>query len=252
MPEKFAGKGLEDVVRSYTELEKQYGEISGLKNQLEQNGGMENLRQWAQYGSQAYQAAVAAQQQAQQRPPAQAQQHGPAVDPYENWDMLTPKEQGQKQWQLLAQAGMQYINAYGQQMAAQLQQQQAQQQAALTTQWEIYRTVMDAARKNPNIDPNDLMQRMAKVATGDINSLISIASQQMTGQADIDAKINAEVQRRMADARLKEQNAQVNVLTNSGRSSFQSPSQIPASHEDATAALIKKLLQDGGITPANF
>lgn len=251
MPEKFTGKGLEDVVKSYTELEKQYGELSGLKNQLEQHGGLENLRQWATYGSQAYQAAIAAQQQAQTRQP-QATQQGPAVDPYENWDMLTPKEQAQRLSQLVAGAATQYINTYGQQVVSQMQRQQADQLAAINTQWDIYRTVMAQWRKNPSIDPDQLLQSMAKVATGDLNSLMDIASKQLTGQADIDAKINAEVQRRLADARLKEQNQQVNVLTSAGRSSLHTPSQIPVSHDEATAALMKKLLQSGDITPANF
>lgn len=254
LPEKFTGKSVEDVARSYVDLEKKYGELSGLKNQLDQYGGLDNLKQWAQAAPQylqAYQQAAAALQQAQSRQTAPSQQ-GPAVDPYENWDLLTPKEQAQRQSQLLAGALTQYVNAYGAQVVSQLQQQQAQQQAALNTQWDIYRTVMDATRKNPNLDANDLMQRMAKVATGDVNSLIQIASQQLTGQADLDAKINAEVQRRLADARLKEQNAQLNTLTNAGRSSFQMPQQVPASHDEATAALVKKLLQDGTVSPANF
>lgn len=252
VPEKFAGKGLEDVIKSYTELESKYGEVSSLKNQLEQMGGLENLKQWAQAAPgyyQAYQQAVAQLQQAQQH--AQTQQ-APAGDPFENWEMLTPKEQAQRQTQLVAGALTQYINTYGQQAVAQMQEQQRQQLAALNTQWDIYRTVNDIARKNPSVDPNALLQSMAKIAGGDLSTLVDIATKQVAGPAEMEAKIQAELQRRLADERLKAQNSQLNTLTSAGRSSLTGPTNIPVSHDDATTALLKKLLQDGAVTPANF
>jgi hypothetical protein len=247
VPEKFAGKSLEDVVRSYTELESQYGKVSGLQSQLEQMGGMENLRQWATYGNQAYQAALAAQQQAQSRQSAQPTQPTSAEDPFENWDALTPREQGQKLSQMVAAAATQYINAYGQQFATHQQKQLQDQAAALNTQWEIYRTVQEVARKNPGVDTNELMQRMAKIATGDLHSLMDIAMTQLTGQADI----AAEVQRRLADERLKDQNKQISVLTNAGRSSVKMPDS-PGSPDDTRALIMKKLLESGTLSPGQF
>lgn len=254
MPEKFAGKTAEDIARSYVELESQSGKYATTMKDLEAAGGAEVAKQWAQYGPQLYQAyqrlaEQIATSQGQQQAPVQ---QGPAVDPYENWDMLTPKEQAQRQLQMVAGAATQYINAYGSQVAQAYQQQAQALKQELNTQWDIYRQVMGQWRKNPNIDPDALLQSMARVAGGDLGSLIDIASKQLTGDSDLQARINAEVQRKLADERLKAQNQSLNTLTSSGRSSYQAPSQIPASHEDATAALMKHLLEKGGISPAHF
>jgi len=251
MPEKFTGKSVEDVARSYVELESQHGKVSDLAKQVEQLGGLENVKQWLSYANQSYQHALAAQAQAQNQP-QQQQQHVPAGDYFENWDMLSPKEQAGKLAQLVAGAATQYINQYGNQIASAYQKQISDQLTGMNKQWEIYRNVMSQWRKNPNIDPDALLQSMAKVATGDLNSLIDIASKQLTGQSDFDARVTAEVQRRIADQRLKDQNQQVNVLTNAGRSSFQTPAEAPKTHEDATSLIMKKLVESGEFSPGHF
>ena len=250
MPEKFAGKSVEDVARSYTELESQHGKVADMAKQIEQYGGLENVKQWLAYANQTYQQSLAAQQQAQNQP-QQQQQQAPAGDPFENWDMLSPKEQAGKLAQLVAGAATQYINQYGTQIVTAYQRQIADQLGGLNKQWEIYRNVMAQWRKNPNIDPDALLQSMAKVATGDLNSLIDIASKQLTGQADFDARVSAEVQRRIADQRLHAENQQVNVLTNAGRSSF-TPTEAPKTHDDATRMILDKLVKSGEFTPGHF
>lgn len=255
MPEKFAGKTAEDIARSYVELESQHGKYATTLKDLEGVGGVEVAKQWVQYGPQLYQAYQRLAEQIAashgQQSPAPVQQ-GPAVDPYEDWEMLTPKEQAQRQMQVLANAATQYINAYGTQIAQAYQQQIAAAKQELNTQWDIYRKVMGQWQKNPNIDPEALLQSMARVATGDVNSLMDIASKQITGEADLQARIDAEVQRRMADARLKAQNAQLNTLSSSGHATFQSPRTSPATGEAADAALMKYLLEQGIVTPSHF
>jgi len=250
MQEKFAGKSVEDVARSYAELESQHGKVSDIARKIEELGGLDNLKQWAQYGSQAYQQTLRAAQQAQNSQ-SQQQQTIPAGDPFENWDMLSPKEQAGKLVQLVAGAATQYINEYGNQIVSQYQRQIADQLGGLNKQWEIYRNVMAQWRKNPNIDPDALLQSMAKVATGDLCSLIDIASKQLTGQSDFDTRVAAEVQRRIADHRLQAENQQVNALTQSGRSSF-TQTEAPKTHEDANRMILAKLVKSGDFSPGHF
>ena len=252
MPEKFAGKSAEDIARSYVELESQHGKFTDLSKRVEQYGGLDNLSQWAQYGSQAYQAAIAAQQQAQQHQPSRAQEpQGPVQDPYADWDLLAPKEQAQRLAQLVAGAATQYINTYGGQIAQNYNKQMQDLQSGLNRQWEIFRKANAVWRKNPNVDIDTLLQQAASVASGDIDSLFNIAMGQITGPANVKSMIDAEVQRRLADEKLKQDNQQINVLTNAGRQGF-SVDQAPATGEEATRAIMAKLLQSGEFSPGHF
>lgn len=250
MPEKFRGKSIEDVVRSYQEQEKHYGTLNSLKSELEQHGGIDTLKQWAQVGPQYVQAFQTLAAQMQQQQAQQAQPAAPAQDPYGDWEMLTPREQAQRQMQVMGNAVTQYINHYGQQALAQMQQQQAQALQGLNAQWDIWRRVSEVASKKPGVDMNGLLENMKKIATGDVNSLITLATNQMTNQADVEAKIAAEVNRRLADAKIKAQNTQVGELLGSASAFKPSATNQPSQDED-TRALMRALMEQG-LTASHF
>jgi hypothetical protein len=250
MPENLAGKSAEEIAKDYVELRTKLDSRESVQKQLEQMGGLDNLRQWAMYGNQAYQQAVQAQQQAQQRQPAQQTQQVPVGDPYADWDTLTPKEQAQKLSNLVASAATQYINQYGEQAVKAYAQQINDQLSGMNRQWEIFQKANRVWRKNPNVDIDTLLGSMAKMATADLDSLIDAAMNQAVGPAEIEAKVNAEVQRRLAEQKLKDQNQQVNVLAGASRAPFTMPDQ-PKNKAESDAAIFKSLLEKGIITPGH-
>lgn len=253
MPEKFTGKSAEDVARAYVELEGKLGnykEHEALAEQLKQYGGWDNVRQWAAYGAQAYQQAQQAHSQAQPQP-HHATAQGQQADPFENWDLLTPREQASKLSQLVGLAATNYINTYANQVAQGYGKQLQDALTHINRQWDIYRQVMGAWRKDPTVDPDALLQTMVQVATGDVPSLMQIAQKQLLGEGEVDRKAKGLFEQWKADEALRRQNEQVTVMTGAGRSAFSVPA--PAgSRGEATNRILQRVMQDGTITPAHL
>lgn len=248
--EKFKGKGADDVWKSYTSLESQLGDLgpkAKVADTVNQYGGVDNLLQWAQYGARLYQEAQTRQNQPQQQP---QQQPGQAADPYEQWDVLSPREQARLLSQQVEQStwtkAQQYVNGIAQQYAQAIQADREQ----MSKQWDIYRQVMNAWRQNPKLDPDQILRNMAQVATGNVSDLINIASRNLTGEEDMEARAQAKFEAWKQAEEQKVKNSGQNVLTALNRPSFSMPD-VPKTKNQENALIAKRLIE-AGIPPGAF
>ena len=246
LPEKWKGKSAEDVAKAYVELEKkmgdqatEWGEKSKVLDRLQQYGGPDNLLQWATYGYQQYQGAQSKGTQPQHT--QQQAQTGQAADQntleavLQGWEELQPRDQVTRLAKLLTG----YADNLAKQYAQQYTGQNRQWQDTVQRSWDIYRKALGAWRKNPKIDPEALLQQMATVATGDVDQLLGIASNALTGQDDLQAKIDQAVASAKQAWEQEQQNKGFRAVTSGQRGS--SIPGAPKSSAEENALILKAL-----------
>lgn len=265
IPEKFAGKSIEDVIRSYTELESSTGQrmqelepLIRAQKELEPYGGVNGLQE--AYGQiyRNYQQLLEGQQRQQTQP--QQTQPQQAADWTEDWDMLSPREQAQKMREQVAQETMGQLQTYGQRLYEEANQRLESQTSAIRQELEIYKALQDVQRQHPDMDATQLLQEAVNMSRSNPQQLLQFATQHLANQDGKQTKAEAQqlFEQWKADEKLKQENAQRESILNPGgqtlRSRFPQDENRPTDTQSIHAEVVRKLLSDpnSGLTPAHF
>ena len=246
----YAGKykTIEDMEKGYIELQSKMGDFKSKEdawNEVQQYGGLDTLKQWATYGYQNYAQQGQRQSQQTQQPVQQPAQQ----DYFANWDVMTPQEQANRLAQYNAAVSQQYINQYVNQIAQQYGQRIQQFQDMENRKFDIYRSVLKASRTNPDLDPDALVEQMSKIATGDLNQLMGMATNALVGDKQAEQQAKALFETWKQDYEQKQKNDQMGMISG-GRPTYQVP-EAPKTKADEQALIVKRLLEQG-LSPGHF
>lgn len=206
LPEKFAGKSVEDVVRMYTELESSVGkasqELGDLRKQAEaysKIGSPDDITQALQVGTQLYEALqdgrlVAKDTKDKSSHEASAPPPSPE-DFFDGYDLLSPQEQAKKQTQHVLNTIIPYIDKLAVAANAEISKsaEASRQERRLLTR------VFEMKMKNPQLDIESVLKRATELAGATPDQLLDQALQGVTAPEEVNARVEERVAARLAE-----------------------------------------------------
>ena len=247
MPEKFAGKSAEDIARSYAELESQYGKASQRLGDLDRYskiGSPDEINQvleWSRNVKAALDRGLLVPKQESAKAPESTAQRKPWEQ--DDWAFKSPAEQ----FEALNQAVQSQNKAYIDQLASQYGQQIQQLTQQDGRQKQIMMRAIQAAIKNPDVDPEALLTETAQLASKTPEELMDLYLDLRSKTPDnIERMVNERLAARLAEEKQKLEAQQLAELTsastprkpNFGRSALQN-------RETENRAIIEALSKQG-------
>ena len=222
MPEKFKDAKLEDVVKSYVELEGKFGEQGkklGVVGEYEKLGTPKDVGEALAWARDTYAKIQSgeltpkqAQRQAEQRV---ADQRQGTQAPWEDqgWDFLPPAEQSAKLAAYNQQAVLSQVMSQVQKMAEGYGNQINQMRATQSREQSLMFTALqEALASGGKVDIKAALEQAAAMATKPPEEFIQMAIKQMLNPAAQEAQISAEVTKRVAEELQKERNKTLDGL----------------------------------------
>ena len=272
LPDRFAGMSAEQIAEQYQQYEQETTRrMQELEpawqayQELQPYGGYDALKQAYAQTYNEYQTLlqqVNGQQMNQQ--PTQSNYQQPSGDDWipSNWDYLSPQEQAQR----IAQHNLQQLSQVADQYRQQLRQElQAEQRAELEKQrreFDVYRSVLDRQRKEPELDATQLLQEAVGISQAPPERLMDVAARIL---ADKSGKSQAEIER-LAQERFEQmkatweqeqQNRELSSLNDGGDAfpfgQFRNPETgaVP-SKQEVERRVMEKAIQSGEFNRAHF
>ena len=221
VPEKFKDAKLEDVIKSYVELEGKFGEQGkklGTVNEYEKLGSPKDVSEalaWARDTYAKIQRGELTPKQAQQQAAQQAAVADGAQAPWQDqgWEFLPPAEQSAKLAAYNQQAVLTAVRAevaklaegYGNQIN-QMRQTQSREQSLMFT------ALQEALASGGKVNLKEALEQAAVMATKPPEEFIQMAIKQMLNPGAQEADIEAKVTARVAEQLQKEHNKTLDGL----------------------------------------
>lgn len=261
VPEKFAGKSVEDVAKAYVELEKMSGtQAAKLKNleSYEKIGAPEQITEalnWARgvkamiedgrlSPAQAKQALKEGPQGSQQ---AFNSQNDEGSEPWsqEGWDFLTPAQQAKAMSSYVKGATQKEIKSYVDGLAKNYGDEIQNIGGNWKREQAILLKAITSALKTPGADINSLLQGAADLASKTPEELLDMALEAQSSPAKQQAEIARLVEERVAKITQDRDNDRMKALTGATRPSSRPKFGTGKTRQDEDRSLMDELKKKG-------
>lgn len=255
IPDKFKDAKLEDVIKSYTELEGKFGEQGkklGALSEYEKYGKPNEVGEaitWARdvYGKmQRGELSPRQAQQAIQNGP-QSTGNGPTA-PWtaEGWDFLPPAEQAAKMSAYNQQEVMSKVEAIAAQYGRQIQDTFQQLRSTQSREQSLMlQTLQAAMASGGKVDIKKALENAAEMANLPPEELINRAIQNMVNPEDTKAEIERQVTARMAEEKQKLNNENLDNLNHSASQTPRFAQNLFKNRQEENRSIMETLQKQG-------
>lgn len=274
LPERFQGMTAEQIAAAYEQYEQEttrrMQELEPARQayeELQPYGGYDALKAAYAQTYNEYQNLlnqVGGQQVNPQQYQNGHQPQQPSEDWTQDWDYRTPQQQAQIIAQQVLQQMNQQAESYYSRALQQLQEQNKQEHERQRREFDVYRSVLDRQRQNPDLDATQLLQEAVSISNSPPERLMDVAARMLadkTGksQAEIERLAQERFEQMKADWEQEQQNRELSSLNDGGDAfpfgQFRDPETgaVP-SRQETERRVMEKLLSDpnSGFTKAHF
>jgi len=157
---------------------------------------------------------------------------------------------------------MAQLQQYGQRLYEEAMQRFQGEHATMRREFDIFRSVLDAQRQNPDLDANQLLQQALTISQSNPQQLLELATKAVMNQdgRQTEAEARRQFEQWKSEYELEQQNKQLAAIQGQGAQTFRG--MFPeldsgANYADAAKVqndVVQKLLNDpdSGLTPAHF